>query len=121
MTEQKFDFSREKKLRTKADFQTVFKRAKNSRTSYFTVLAYPNQRAYARLGVIVAKRVVRRAVDRSSIRRFVRECFRNQQQALVGFDMVVLIRSIPPSTGQFSYRDCLSKQWKEVIEKWQRA
>jgi ribonuclease P protein component len=48
-----------------------------------------NGGVFARLGIIVAKRVARRAVDRSLLKRLVRETFRRQQQELAGFDVLV--------------------------------
>jgi ribonuclease P protein component len=38
---------------------------------------------------MVSKRVVRRAVDRSLLKRLVRETFRRRQQELAGFDVLV--------------------------------
>jgi ribonuclease P protein component len=48
-----------------------------------------NGGVFARLGIMVAKRVARRAVDRSLLKRLVRETFRRQQQELAGFDVLV--------------------------------
>lgn len=46
----------------------------------------------ARLGIVVAKRNVKLAVDRNKLKRFVRESFRQQQQQLSGLDIVVIIK-----------------------------
>lgn len=50
-------------------------------------------RAGARLGVVVAKRLVRRAVDRNAVKRLVRELFRGMAPGLVKSDYVVRVRS----------------------------
>ena len=51
--------------------------------------ARPNGRDFARLGVVVAKRVAPLAVDRSFLKRLVRETFRRHWQAVAGFDLLV--------------------------------
>lgn len=51
--------------------------------------ARPNGRCFARLGVVVGKRVAALAVDRSFLKRLVRETFRRHRQEVVGFDLLV--------------------------------
>lgn len=106
-------FERSKRLRTKADFQAVFSQPIKSASPYFTVLARPNDRNMARLGIIVAKRVLKRAVDRSRARRLIREAFRSEQDELAGLDVVVLVRAAFDEK-----KHPLRKQWKEVREQW---
>lgn len=55
----------------------------------------PNNLAHSRLGLIVAGKVVRRAVGRNRVKRLLREVFRTRQQALAGLDLVVRLRSRP--------------------------
>ena len=49
-----------------------------------------------RLGVIVAKRVLRRAVDRNRAKRLIRETFRCAKASLPALDIVVQVRSDAP-------------------------
>ena len=58
----------------------------------------PNRLAHPRLGLIVAGKVVRRAVGRNRVKRLLREVFRARQQDLVGLDLVVRLRR-PPDAG----------------------
>ena len=58
----------------------------------------PNSLAYSRLGLIVAGKVVRRAVGRNRVKRLLREVFRARQQDLAGLDLVVRLRR-PPDAG----------------------
>ena len=46
----------------------------------------------ARLGLAISKKQVRRAVDRSRLKRLVREAFRLHQARLAGLDLVVMAR-----------------------------
>lgn len=55
----------------------------------------PNQLAHPRLGLIVAGKVVRRAVGRNRVKRLLREVFRARQQELAGLDLVVRLRRPP--------------------------
>ena len=51
--------------------------------------ARANGQGFARLGVVVGKRVAPLAVDRSFLKRLVRETFRHHRQEVVGFDLLV--------------------------------
>lgn len=48
-----------------------------------------NSEGFARLGIVVGKRIARRAVDRSRLKRLVRETFRLRQHELGSFDLLV--------------------------------
>jgi len=52
--------------------------------------------AGARLGLAIAKRIARRAVDRNRIRRIARETFRQRRHSMRPVDFVVLAK--PPAT-----------------------
>lgn len=47
---------------------------------------------YARLGMAISKKIIKKAVDRNRIKRFLRESFRLNQQNLDCFDIVVLAK-----------------------------
>jgi ribonuclease P protein component len=122
LTLKKLTFSKDKRLQTPADFQAVFADTiLRARTAYFTMLARPNERECARLGVIVAKRIIRRAVGRNAIRRLIRESFRINQCRLVGLDVIVLVRSVLPKEPNAVFLDCLVQQWQDLIAQWQKA
>lgn len=55
-------------------------------------LATPNELGHPRLGLIVSKKNVRRAVDRNRFKRLVRESVRLQQDRLPAVDIVLLAR-----------------------------
>lgn len=58
------------------------------RRGALVLAARPNDGAAARLGLIVGKRLLRRAVDRNRAKRVIREAFR-QHGELPAMDMVV--------------------------------
>lgn len=86
-------FSRAYRLITKIDFQSVFAKAQKIVYKNFLVLYKPNAKSHARLGIIVKKSVIKRAVSRNTHRRWVRESFRHHAATLKALDIVVLIRS----------------------------
>jgi len=60
--------------------------------SYYKIFFLPNQEHYSRLGIIAGKRLMRRAVDRNSNKRVIRELFRKHNIKSKGLDLVVMIR-----------------------------
>lgn len=86
-------FARSSRLLTAGDYGRVFGapqgRASNS---CFTLLAIRNDGMPARLGMAIARKKVRRAVDRNRIKRIIRESFRHHPQLLHGLDLVVMAR-----------------------------
>ncbi len=109
-----FGFSKKKRLLNKADYKAVFDCARVQKSAFFTMLARPNAQPLARLGVIVAKRLLKRAVDRHRIQRMIRESFRHNQALLVGLDVIVLLRSDCRNQTAQGLRDCLEKQWQDL-------
>ena len=63
-----------------------------SRGRYFVVKALRTDRRIARLGIIAARKAIRRAVDRNACKRIVREAFREHSTDLAGLDVVVVCR-----------------------------
>jgi ribonuclease P protein component len=59
------------------------------------VMVRPNQVGHARLGMIVAKRLLARAVDRNRVKRCVRESFRLVLPELPACDFVVRLIAKP--------------------------
>lgn len=86
---------REARLVDKADFDRVFADNQRARTDYLMVMARPNQVGYPRLGMVVAKRLLARAVDRNRVKRCVRESFRHALPELPACDFVVRLIAKP--------------------------
>ena len=86
-----YSFSTEVRLRCAADYQGVFNGALfKVHQPHFLFLAKPSEHAKSRLGVIVAKKKVRRAHERNRVKRLARESFRLHQQQLDDLDIVVM-------------------------------
>jgi ribonuclease P protein component len=79
------------KLRKTDEFSSVFSFRRRINGKYLTVFYMPNALEYARLGVVVSKKIVRRAVARNYIKRVIRELFRLNYQAITPKDMVIRV------------------------------
>ncbi|MEY3122709.1 MAG: Bacterial ribonuclease protein [Pseudomonadota bacterium] len=65
----------------------------------------PNHFGFARLGLIVAKRIEHKAIRRNRIKRTAREVFRLQQQTIIGLDCVMQLRNpVDAAIDRFSIR-----------------
>ena len=88
----KFGFQSGLKLTKPDAYKNVFANPIRSTDKYFTILAVKNNRSQPRLGLAIAKKNVRKAVDRNSIKRIARESFRLSQYDLDCMDYVVLAK-----------------------------
>jgi ribonuclease P protein component len=75
-----------------ADFALAL-RARPVHTSPHFQVFRPLSEAGPRLGIIVGKRFVARSVDRSRLKRLIRECFRTRRLDLPQADYVVRVRN----------------------------
>lgn len=87
-----YPFPRLARLTRKTDFDRVF-RAPDTRLRIepLRLLAVPNRMGGARLGLVVPKRVLKRAVDRNRVKRQLRESFRVARPRLPAWDIVVIV------------------------------
>jgi ribonuclease P protein component len=115
-------FSKSMRLLNSKDFQTVFDDAplRNSH-QHFLFLARMNQLNRPRLGLVIAKKHIRRAVDRNRMKRLIRETFRAKQQQLTGIDVIVLARKGMHEVTNAVLIEQLNKQWQGLIRKFQKA
>lgn len=91
-------FRRAHRLLKTDEFSSVFHLRNARSNNLFQVYARPNGLAHARLGLVVGKKVAKRANRRNYIKRTVREWFRLNKHALPPMDFVVRSR-------QAYYRD----------------
>jgi len=84
-----YRFRRAHRLLKTDEFSSVFSLRQQRSNAFFQVFARPNGLDHARVGLVVGKKVAKRAVRRNYIKRCVREWFRLNQQGLDGVDYVV--------------------------------
>lgn len=109
-------FSHRQRLITKAEFNYVFEKPLKISQKHLTLLYKPNQVAFARIGVIVGKRVVNNAVARNRIRRIVRESFRFHQEKLTGWDIVIIARQQCDTLTKEKIREGIDYLWEKLLK-----
>ncbi|PVZ82924.1 ribonuclease P protein component [Serratia sp. S1B] len=86
----RYSFSTDVRIRCAVDYKNVFDGALfKVHQPHFLFLAKPSEHL-SRLGIVVAKKKVRRAHERNRIKRIARESFRLNQQAIASLDIVVM-------------------------------
>ena len=80
------------------------------------VLARRNSEGIARLGLAIAKKQVKRAVDRNRIKRVIRESFRKQGTSLQGYDFVVLARRDTSQHNNDKLTASLERHWQRLTQ-----
>ena len=97
-----YGFSTDVRIHCADDYKSVFDGALfKVHQPHFLFLAKISEQPKSRLGIVVAKKKVRRAHERNRVKRLARESFRLHQQQLDVLDIVVMpkvgIEAVPNS------------------------
>lgn len=84
-------FSAEQRIPSSKGYAHCLKSSSIS-NSYYKIFFLPNHELSSRLGIIASKRLMRRAIDRNTNKRVIRELFRKHNIKLKGLDLVVMVR-----------------------------
>lgn len=85
-------FKKEAKLIKTDEFSSVFNFRKRISAKFLALHYQPNKIGHARLGLVVGKKIAKRAVDRNYMRRVLREFFRIQQHEINPVDLVIRVQ-----------------------------
>lgn len=111
-------FPKSSRLLIGAQFQRIFQKADFKVSQrHFLILARQNNIGRPRLGLVVAKKHIRLAVQRNRIKRRIRETFRLQQHHLSNIDAIVLPRSGADKLGDKELSLLLEQQWQRLAQK----
>jgi ribonuclease P protein component len=88
-------FRPEYRLRKTDEFSSVFALRRTQRSRHFVIHHGPSDCAGARLGVVIAKRFVKRAHARNLLKRLAREAFRHLRGELKPVDIVLRLNARP--------------------------
>lgn len=113
----KFGFPLRLKLRKAIDYKKVFLKPIKSTDRFFTLLVRKNDYSYSRLGLVIAKKNIKKAVTRNLIKRLVRENFRLQQYLLKNMDIIVLARADAVNASPILLKKSLNKHWLKLINR----
>ena len=117
-SEKGFSFTKADRLLHSSDFTPVFDDAP-FRASHpqFLILSRPNALGQPRLGLVIAKKNVHRAVNRNRLKRLIRESFRGKQHHLPAIDAIVLARRGTENLNNSEIHNILNDLWKRVAKK----
>ncbi len=113
-----YAFGKESRLLKAEEYKAVFDHASLKVSDKdILFLARPNGLSHSRLGLVVAKKNIRKAVQRNRIKRLVRESFRHQQVCANNIDAVVLARKGLDHLDNQSIRQQLNELWDRINKK----
>jgi len=112
-----YKFNRESRLLTPGHFQAVFSKPLRFGSSHITILVTPNTNERNRLGLAIAKKRVKLAVQRNRIKRQIRESFRLNQHNIPHIDIVVMVKSGTDKLENNEINQQLEKIWRKVIKR----
>ena len=114
-------FGKNLRLLTAPDYQAVFSQAefKVSRPQ-FLILAIRHGNVNPRLGLVIAKKNIRLAVQRNRVKRLIRESFRHHQHLLTGLDIVILARKGLDATDNAATTQLLETLWQDLVRRHKR-
>ena len=114
-------FGKSLRLLTSSDFQAVFDDAPfRASHKHFLILARPHRSgnsALPRLGLVIAKKNIRLAVQRNRMKRLIRESFRQQQHSLADIEAVVIARRGMDDLDNLQLLKQLRQQWQRIAKK----
>ncbi|MEW6765930.1 MAG: ribonuclease P protein component [Pseudomonadota bacterium] len=110
-------FPKHARLLRPAEFKKVFDDPVRVSRNGVIVLARKNDTGYARLGLAVAKRHVRRAHERNRIKRLARETFRQHPLRTCAVDCVVLTRAGVGEVSNDHLRAAFNFAWQRLHER----
>lgn len=105
-------FPRNNQLRKGNDFKEVFNNGYRCHTEHFTILYKNNSYGISRLGVIVGKGVFASAVKRNSLKRLVREVYRQNNDLFNSFDIVIKADKKEQSLNYHSIKKEICEQFR---------
>lgn len=117
-----FGFSKKLRLLGAADYQPVFKNARYKVScQHILVLAADSNTPFPRLGLVIAKKNIAKAVARNRIKRIIRESFRHNQSLLPALDIVILARSGLGTLDNEVVRNKIERHWQDLLQKARRS
>ncbi|MEG1432024.1 MULTISPECIES: ribonuclease P protein component [Eubacterium] len=81
-------------LRKQKDFDGVFNEKNVFGNRHFTLFYKKNGESFNRIGIIVSKKISKKAVCRNRLRRQIKESFRQRQVGVkTGYDLIIIAKA----------------------------
>ncbi len=111
-----YSFPRKDRLLDAAAYGRVFDAVEvRASHKYLLLLATSNHLDHHRLGVIVARKNVKHAVQRNRFKRIVREVFRHQDHKSPGLDVIVMARKGVDTLDNQTLSTIVRQQWQKLV------
>lgn len=112
-------FTRQQRLLKPAQYKHVLKNGKRISGKYFRLcgISRSDEASFPRLGLTIAKRSAKRAVDRNRVKRLARESFRYHQSRMPAIDVVVFANPSVVGADLADMRLHLNRQWLQLCRK----
>ncbi len=111
-------YPRELRLLTGGDFQKVFDAVEiKVPDQRILILSRANGLDHPRIGFIISKKNIRRAVKRNLVRRIMRESLRLNQEKLPAHDMIIMVRKGAGEIGSDDLHRLAKKCWSRLNKK----
>lgn len=117
-----FDFSRQRRLLNAGDYRRVFDQAEfKVSDQHLLILARPSLHNHSRLGLVIAKKGIKLAVQRNRVKRVVRDSFRTlctqSNEFSTPLDLVILSRKGLDELDNITLHRLITKQWTRLRKK----
>lgn len=113
-----YTFSRELRLLTPREFDSVFQNPFRVASPLFTLLCKPNQLGHPRIGLTVAKKRAKLATQRNRIKRCARDNFRLHQHQLPPVDIVLMVKGDISNTDNAELHQQLERLWSKIARQY---
>jgi ribonuclease P protein component len=108
-------FNKSFRLLCARDYDVVFQKAIKINHPLASIYARPNTLSHARLGLLVSKKAMKKAVARNRIKRLVRESFRANVSKIKAYDIIFIARSKIEPVDNKQVFSTLSELWTHLI------
>ncbi len=116
-----FTFPHSSRLHKSVEYDKVFKNPVRATASGISVLAVKSENiGNARLGLVVPKKVLKRAVWRNRVKRIIRESFRLSQHSFPEMDVVVIAKHPIKDLSNADLSANLNKLWAQISRRLQK-
>ena len=109
-------FPRSRRITKSSEYQSFFNEGRKLHQDYFFIVVKANKLNYPRLGFVIAKKHIKKAIKRNTVKRVIRESFRYHQYLLKGVDIVIIAKKGLAELSKENFRNQLDKQWERVAK-----